>query len=140
MNKVIAVVKTELVKKQPESTMGNWCTDAMLWGIEKAGLHADFALMNYGGMRIPVITPGPLTMGELFELSPFDNALMIVDVPGNFVDTMFQHIASKDGWPVSDEVRMTISQKKMIQCTINGAPIDPAKTYKVLMPDYVATR
>lgn len=138
MNHEIALLATELVKKQPESTMGNWCADALMYGINKGGLYADFALMNYGGMRVPVITPGPLTIGELFELSPFDNAMMIVDVPGNIVDTLFQYIAAKEGWPVSHEVRMEMAQKKMIRCTINGAPIDPRKTYKIAMPDYVA--
>ena len=138
MNQVIANVGTELSKKQPESTLGNWTSDALMAGIKRQGLSADFAVCNYGGMRVPVITIGPLTMGELYELSPFDNEIMIVDVPGNIVDSLFQHIAERNGWPVSGNIRMTMKDGKMLTCLINGKPIDPNTMYKVVTPDYVA--
>ena len=138
MNQVIANVGTELSKKQPESTLGNWTSDALMAGIKRQGLSADFAVCNYGGMRVPVITVGPLTMGELYELSPFDNEIMIVDVPGNIVDSLFQHIAERNGWPVSGNIRMTMKDGKMLTCLINGKPIDPNTMYKVVTPDYVA--
>ncbi len=138
MNEVIAQLGTELTKKQPESTMGNWYIDAMMWGANTDGLHADLALCNYGGLRVPVITPGPLTMGEVFELSPFDNLLVIVEVPGIMLDSIFQHIATKDGWPVSSNVRLVISQKKLLQSWVDMKPVDPDKIYRVAVPDYVA--
>jgi 2',3'-cyclic-nucleotide 2'-phosphodiesterase (5'-nucleotidase family) len=138
MNQVIANVATELTKKQPESTLGNWTADALMAGVQRQGMSGDFAVCNYGGMRVPVITVGPLTVGELYELSPFDNEIMIVEVPGNLVDTLFQHIASRNGWPVSANIRMTMKDGKMVTCLINGKPIDRNKTYKVVTPDYVA--
>jgi 2',3'-cyclic-nucleotide 2'-phosphodiesterase (5'-nucleotidase family) len=138
MNAVVANVATELTKKQPESTMGNWTADALMAGVKRANMPGDFAVCNYGGMRVPVITTGPLTMGELYELSPFDNMIMVVDVPGNIVDSLFQHIATRNGWPVSSAIRMKIKDGKMTSCLINGQPIDQTKTYKVVAPDYVA--
>jgi 2',3'-cyclic-nucleotide 2'-phosphodiesterase (5'-nucleotidase family) len=138
MNETIAALGTDLVKRQPESTMGNWVADGMLWGANQDTFKADFALSNYGGMRVPIISAGLLTVGELYELSPFDNLLLIVDMPGHLVDTLFQYIASRDGWPVSKNIRMVISQKKLVSATIDGAAIDPNKIYKVAMPDYVA--
>ena len=138
MNQVIANVGTELTKKQPESTLGNWTSDALMAGVKRQGLPADFAVCNYGGMRVPVITIGPLTMGELYELSPFDNEIMIVDVPGHIVDSLFQHIAERNGWPVSGNIRMTMKDGKMLTCLINGKTIDPNTMYKVVTPDYVA--
>jgi 2',3'-cyclic-nucleotide 2'-phosphodiesterase (5'-nucleotidase family) len=118
--------------------MGNWVIDAMMNGANTDGLHADFAIANYGGMRVPVITTGPFTMGEIYELSPFENMLVIVDVPGNLVDSLFQLIASRGGWPVSANVRLVIGQKQLISATINGSRIDPGRIYQVAMPDYVA--
>ncbi len=138
MNVVVANLATELTKKQPESTMGNWFTDALMDGVERAGLSADFAINNYGGMRVPVITAGPLTVEEIYELAPFDNMLMIVDVPGNMVDTFFQYIAVRNGWPVSGNIRMTIKNENVMSCLVNGQSVDPDKTYRVAMPDYVA--
>jgi 2',3'-cyclic-nucleotide 2'-phosphodiesterase (5'-nucleotidase family) len=138
MNQVLANVGTELSKKQPESTLGNWATDAMMAGVHREGLPGDFAVCNYGGLRMPVITVGPLTIGEIYELSPFDNTIMIVDMPGNLVDTLFQFIADRNGWPVSDNIRMTMKGGKMLSCEINGKPIDPNAIYKAVLPDYVA--
>jgi len=138
MNQVIANVGTELSKKQPESTMGNWTADALMAGAQRNGMAADFAVCNYGGMRVPVITAGPLTVGEVYELSPFDNAIMVVDMPGNLVDTLFQFIAVRNGWPVSGNIRMKIKDGKMTSCLINGKAIDDKTVYKVVMPDYVA--
>lgn len=138
MNETIAALGTDLIKRQPESTMGNWVADGMLWGANQDNFSADFAITNYGGMRVPMISAGLLTIGELYELSPFDNMLLIVDMPGNMVDTLFQYIASRDGWPVSKNIKLVISQKKLISATIDGKAVDPNKTYKVAMPDYVA--
>ena len=138
MNEVIATLGTDLVKRQPESTMGNWFADAMLWGANQGDFNADFAISNYGGMRVPAISAGTLTVGEIYELSPFDNILLIADMPGSMVDTLFQYIASRDGWPVSKNIRLVVHEKKLVSATINGAGIDPNKIYKVAMPDYVA--
>lgn len=138
MNEVIANVAEEMTRKKPESTLGNWYTDAMLSASKKAGYDAVFAISNYGGLRVPYLSAGPLTRGELYELCPFDNLLLIVDVPGNILDTLLQKIASSDGWPISGDIRMTIKDHVMTSCTIANKPINSTATYKVAMPDYVA--
>ncbi len=138
MNTVIGEVAFDLTKKKPESTLGNWICDAMMDGAQKEGYSADIAISNYGGIRVPYITAGPLTVGELYELSPFDNLMVIVEVPGQILDSLFQQIALTEGWPVSRGIRMVIQEKKMTECTVLGMPLVRDKIYNVLMPDYVA--
>ena len=138
MNEVLANVSEEMTRKKPESTLGNWYTDAMLSAAHKAGHEAVFALSNYGGLRVPYLSAGPLTRGELYELCPFDNLLLIVEVPGDVLDSLLQKIASSDGWPISGDIRMTIKDHMLTGCTIGNKPIDSTATYKVAMPDYVA--
>lgn len=138
MNEVLGNVPVDLTKKKPESTLGNWYSDAMLDIAAKKGYKADFAISNYGGLRIPQITAGPLTMGEIFELCPFDNLLVIMELKGDIVDSLLQQTASSEGWPVSKGIKMVINDKKMVQCTIQGEPLSMSKTYIVAMPDYVA--
>ena len=138
MNEVVGNLKSDLTKQKPESTLGNWVADAMLESVRQQGYQADFSIINYGGLRVPSITAGPLTRGELFELSPFDNMVMVVDVPGKTLDTIFQLIASSDGWPVSKGVKMVISNKMVASSLVAGQPIDPVKIYKVATLDYVA--
>ena len=139
MNEVLAVLPAELAKKKPESTLGNWVSDVMAERLRKEGYEVDFAVVNYGGLRVPYLSAGPLTRGEVFELAPFDNTLMIVDVPGHKLDSFLLLIAETDGWPVSKEARFVISNKKMISSQISGLPIDQNRIYKVATLDYVAT-
>jgi 2',3'-cyclic-nucleotide 2'-phosphodiesterase (5'-nucleotidase family) len=138
MNEVLGNVPVDLTKRKPESTLGNWYSDAMIDIAAKKGYPADFAISNYGGLRIPQITAGPLTMGEIFELCPFDNLLVIVEMKGDIVDSLLQQTSSSEGWPVSKGIKMVIADKKMVQCTIQGVPLSSTTTYKVAMPDYVA--
>lgn len=138
MNEVIGNVVYDLMKQRPESNLGNWVADVMLDGVRKDGYTADIAVVNYGGLRVPSITAGPLTRGELFELSPFDNMVMIVDMPGKILDSLFHQIASVGGWPVSKGVKLNISNKMVNSSLILNNPIEPDKIYKVATLDYVA--
>jgi 2',3'-cyclic-nucleotide 2'-phosphodiesterase (5'-nucleotidase family) len=138
MNEVLGTLRYDLTKQKPESNMGNWVADVLLESTQKAGYKADFSIINYGGLRLPSITAGPLTRGKLFELSPFDNMIMVVDVPGVVLDTIMRQIAASGGWPVSKGVKMVISNKMMSSCLIAGQPIDSSRIYKVATLDYVA--
>ena len=138
MNEVLGVLPADLSKQKPESTLGNWVADAMVERLMKEGYPVDLAIVNYGGLRVPYLTKGELTRGELFELSPFDNTIHVVDVPGAKLDSIFIMVAESDGWPVSKSVNLTIGNKKVIKALVMGQPIDPAKIYKVATLDYVA--
>ena len=93
MNTVIGTIAQPLTLQKPESSLGNWMAD-VLW--EKATYYSkrpiDFALQNYGGIRISELPAGPLTRGKIYELMPFDNQLVVLDLPGNIVDTLIQHM------------------------------------------------
>lgn len=138
MNEVLGNVSVELTKQKPESTLGNWVADVMLETLQQDGQQVDFSIVNYGGLRVPYISAGPLTTGELFELSPFDNMIMIVDVPGLVLDTILQQIAATEGWPVSKGVKLVIKNKMLVSSQISNQPIDPKRIYKVATLDYVA--
>ncbi|MDQ3017480.1 MAG: 5'-nucleotidase C-terminal domain-containing protein [Bacteroidota bacterium] len=139
MNEVIGNVPVQLTKQRPESTLGNWSADVALEHLRKEGFEVDFAILNYGGLRVPYITQGPLTRGEIFELAPFDNILVIMDVPGAVLDSALQLIAQSEGWPVSKGVKLVLSGKKLVSAQLLGQPLKPTKIYKVATVDYVAT-
>lgn len=138
MNEVIGTVASELTKGKPESTLGNFVCDAMLAGALQEDPEVDFAMANYGGLRIPYITAGPLTKGQIFELSPFDNLLVIVQIPGQVLDTLMVHIAAMGGWPVSHGLKMSINNGVLVDYTVHGQPTSSATIYKVALPDYIA--
>ncbi|MFZ1676833.1 MAG: 5'-nucleotidase C-terminal domain-containing protein [Saprospiraceae bacterium] len=138
MNEVIGDVVNDLYKQRIESSLGNWVADVMLDGVKRDGYSADIGVVNYGGLRVQSITAGPLTRGEIFELSPFDNMIVVVDIPGKILDTLFQKIASAVGWPVSRGIKMEMSNKMLTSCLVLNQPIDTNRIYKVATLDYVA--
>jgi 2',3'-cyclic-nucleotide 2'-phosphodiesterase (5'-nucleotidase family) len=138
MSEVIGTVARELTKNKPESTLGNFYADAMMAGARKEDPDVDFAIANYGGIRVPYLSPGPLTKGQIFELSPFDNLLVIVSIPGNLLDTLMQKLAGMGGWPVSSAIKMTIQHNSLVEYTVHGKAAMPSAIYKVAMPDYLA--
>lgn len=139
MNQVVGVLPVDLVKARPNSTMGNWFTDALI--TETNRIHpegADFAIQNYGGLRIPSLAKGPITKGNVYEMMPFDNMLVILEMDGATTQRLLDKIAASGGWPVSHQLKMTIRDGKASDIYINDEPFDSNRTYRVAMPDYIA--
>ena len=62
----------------PESALGNLFVDAVLWGSE-----GDIAIHNVtGGIRAE-LSAGDLTYGDVYEVFPFDNVTVILDIAGH---------------------------------------------------------
>lgn len=138
MNEVIAQVGTNLEKKQPEGTLGNVMADVMLAGARKGyGKPVDAAFMNYGGIRLTQIAPGPLTRGKVFELSPFDNIVVVLTIRGNVLKQFLDHIAGRGGWPVAG-LRMSMTGNKAHDVVIGGKPLNEAAEYTIAVLDYNA--
>ncbi len=65
------------LKGNPESALGNLVTGALL-----ATFEADVAIHNvHGGLRAP-LPAGELTFGSVYEMFPFDNRVVIVELTG----------------------------------------------------------
>jgi len=62
-----------------ETNLGDAIADAILW--KTAGLGADVALMNGGGIRSS-IPQGPITMGQVLEVLPYGNEITILTLTG----------------------------------------------------------
>lgn len=139
MNAPIGTVAVTLTKAQPESTLGNWAADVVQAQAEQySKQQVDFTVLNYGGLRIPSLPKGDLPKGKIYELMPFDNYIVLVKMKGSELDALFNHIATKGGWPVSGAVRLMIEQGKATQCLINSEKIEADKEYYVATNDYLA--
>ena len=140
MNRVIGENGDKMYKSRPEGELGNWVADII---YEEAAKVYDgelaFAVQNQGGLRIPVLDAGPITVGNVYEVMPFDNELVIIEARGVVVKQLFQRISQKGGWPVSKQVRLVGSPTGEIESLyINSKPFDETATYAFALPDYVA--
>lgn len=138
MNQVIAEVGVNLEKKLPESNLGNLMADAAFHEAERVfGKKVDMAFINYGGIRVSQVTAGPLTLNTVFEMMPFDNLLVVQQLPGTVLQLFLDNVASRGGWPCTG-IQFVIRDKKATEVLIAGQALDPAKTYTVVNSDYVA--
>jgi 2',3'-cyclic-nucleotide 2'-phosphodiesterase (5'-nucleotidase family) len=125
----------------PESRLGNFVSDACLYILHKnfyspEGNAVDFIFLNNGGLR-KALPAGVITRGDVFELMPFENELVVLTVNGKDVKKIFNFIASKGGAPVAG-VRFTIQQETAENIFINGQPLDSLSTYYAATSDYLA--
>lgn len=137
MDVVIGQVAVPMSKAQPESTMGNFMADAQLQGARELNPHTQVAIMNYGGIRIPYVRPGPITKGKIYEMMPFDNKLVIMEVPGKVMRQFCDLMATYGGWPVAG-INFDIRGKEAINIQIDGRPLNEQVIYTTAISDYIA--
>ncbi len=142
MSTIIAESETSLEKGTPESKLGNFVADACMSEAAKIfnpadGLPADFTFLNNGGLR-RALPEGKIILGDIYELMPFENQLVVLSVNGKLVKKIFNFIASKDGAPISG-ARFQIKDHEAVNITIHNQPLDTTKIYKVLTSDYLAS-
>jgi 2',3'-cyclic-nucleotide 2'-phosphodiesterase (5'-nucleotidase family) len=137
MGTVLGFSTDGLTKKQPESSLGNFMTDAMKTMAEKKfEKHIDAAFINYGGIR-SYLPKGDITVGRIFELMPFDNLIVLQEIKGDTLLSFLNFIAERNGWPVSG-ISMTITNRTATNILVNGKPLDTTATYTIANSDYIA--
>ena len=131
MSEVLSYTKTELNKKGTESTLGNFVTDLCL-----NYMNADLCVMNNGGLRT-VINQGPITVGKIYELMPFENELVVIEIDSTEFNGLLEYIIKRGGEPFSGINIIMNNKNELISYT---APIDfrEKNSIKVLTSDYLA--
>ena len=138
MNTVVVVAATALEKNQPEGTLGNILADAMLTKArQQYKINVDAAFINYGGIRLTTIPAGNITRGKIFEVAPFDNVIVLLQLKGKLLQEFLNHISGRGGWPAAG-ISWQIKNKSATNVLINATPIDENATYTIAVADYVA--
>jgi 2',3'-cyclic-nucleotide 2'-phosphodiesterase (5'-nucleotidase family) len=134
MAQVLVISDTVLSKKMPESDLGNLLSEILLEKAMKYGKRkVDVAMINFGGIRIPQLPKGNVTRGMAFELMPFDNKLVLLELDGKTMQMLFDRMAGAGGVPLAG-ARYVIRDGKATE----GAPMDMTKRYTIAISDYLA--
>ncbi len=152
-NKQVAEIKAPIEGDRAdcrarECEMGNVVTDAMLDRVREQGIA--IAIENGGGLRAS-IDAGPVTMGEVIAVLPFQNTLATFQLTGADLTAALENGASQ-----YDEVAGRFAQVAGLKYTVDPArpvgsrisdvmvrdggdwvPIDPAATYGVVSNNYM---
>jgi 5'-nucleotidase/UDP-sugar diphosphatase len=128
--------------RQGETPLGDLVADSMLWFTRELGV--DFAIQNGGGIRAD-LPQGPITMKQVYEMLPFNNSIVVLDVKGSDVQSLFDYMAAISPGQgafsqISEGVRFTINDTrgKCEDVLIHGRPLNPEKIYRIATNSYLA--
>lgn len=134
----VADLALDLSKNKPESTLGNMMADILLKKTKDYyGDKIDFAIVNYGGIRIPTLSKGALQIEDAYFLMPFDNYLVVQKLTGQQVQYLCDSIAATGGWPIAG-MSFQILDNKASNIKINNTPLQLNSTYTMATSDYLA--
>ena len=140
MYSVIAKSEDALLKADVESTLGNFFCDAVIFETKKLlgndSSMLDVAVFNKGGLRNS-LPKGNITIGNIFELMPFDNEVVLLKLSGTQFKDMCYKIVEKGGIPVGG-MRLVMKGNAPTDITINGKAFDENRDYWVVTSDYLA--
>jgi 2',3'-cyclic-nucleotide 2'-phosphodiesterase (5'-nucleotidase family) len=129
-------------------SLGNFVADALRARAEaKLGKPVLLAITNSGGLRKNEIAAGNLTAGDIYQLLPFENALVVLDLTGEqlrrFLDVVVRQRDAQSGARI---MYRTNDQKtsEIVTVKLGGGAsekeIDPQATYTIVTIDYLVKR
>lgn len=136
---IIGTLTTDWVRThgRAESNIGDWQADAI-----REFAHTDVAFQNSGGIRKDLLA-GPVTVRDIWEISPFDDFICAFTVTGEELKSMLFHQArdTREFCQVSG-LRYTFKAppqgNSMLDVTVNGLTVDSKKTYTVSVNSFTA--
>jgi 2',3'-cyclic-nucleotide 2'-phosphodiesterase (5'-nucleotidase family) len=126
-------------------SLGNFVADGMrAQASGKLGKPILLAVTNSGGLRKSVIAEGNLTLRDVFELLPFENALMALDLTGEQVLDLLRVVTSHRDAQSGMRITYRVNPDKQLEAEsakflVDGVEkeIDPAAVYTVISIDYL---
>lgn len=123
-----------------ETPLGQWVTDTLR---QAAG--SDIAFQNTGGLRTGIVS-GDITMGNLYEVMPFDNTLFKVEMTGAQIMQVLEYgIGNKkigmlqySGLKIAYETLSPAGIRIAAVTTADGTLLQTGKKYNVVINDFMA--
>jgi len=128
-------------RRGEENLLGYWVSDVMRQAAQAViGSPVRFAITNAGGLRAN-LRPGLLKVGDIFEMMPFENELVVIELTGaEVVQVVKEGILRRGGEPCSGVKAVVTGSPEAPTYTLvweDGSPIDPASIVKVATSDYL---
>ncbi len=138
MYRVVGMAEMSMDKGAPESLLSNLVADVLRDAAGQVlGKPADMGLINMGGLR-NVLTEGPITCENIYEILPFENSLCVLTMKGVYLKELFNNIAARHGEGVSGVQLVITKDGKLLQGTVGGRPVEDEQLYTIATIDYLA--
>ena len=138
MSPVIGHSDHLLTVKRPESELSNLTADILRFATaDYIGRVADIGIMNMGGLRSS-LPAGEITFETIYEITPFENTLCIIEMTGKDVRRLFEDMARVHGEGLSGAQLVISKDGKLLDAKVGGQELDDDRTYTVSTIDYLA--
>ena len=87
----------------------------------------EFALTNYGGIRIPM-PEGAVTLDDIESMFPFKNYMCL---------RLLEQLAKTPAFQAVSGCRVKVKAHELVEAEVDGAPIDPKRLYNVVTIDFL---
>jgi 5'-nucleotidase len=128
MDLVLCYSPQFLEKTKPESALSNWMADVCLISVPEK--QVDFCLLNYGGIR-STLPQGNISTKNIYELMPFENELVIVEIPVLKFEEVLNYLGQSSGHPISG-IRLNFHGEKVRHS------LSLNESVRILTSDYLA--
>lgn len=137
MNIIVGQSAQKMTIGKPESGLSNFIADIYREAASTyLSENIDLSIVNIGSIRTN-LSAGNITTGNVFEILPFENELIILWIKGDKLNSLLHTVALFGGGGVSG-ISMGIKDRKAINVLIGGEPLNPNKTYTIATNDFLA--
>ena len=139
--RIVGTLKEPLNNPREECGLGNMITDGLLEYGRQQGWKSDVAFYNMAGVRAP-LPAGQITYGQLYQVLPFTNVVMSLDMTGTQLKAVFEAASGSAGRLHVGGAAWTYhfqnpAGSRLLSATVAGRPIDPARVYHIVTIDYL---
>lgn len=114
-----------------ETNLGNVIGDALFnYGQTAFSTPSDFAVINGGGIRVPV-EKGKVTKGDILAVLPFGNTIAQIDVTGQQIYEMFEHSLRSEAQTDKDG-KIILDEKGLPMLGRNGGYLQVSSSVKII--------
>ncbi|HYG01179.1 MAG TPA: 5'-nucleotidase C-terminal domain-containing protein [Chryseosolibacter sp.] len=114
-----------------------WFKESTEAFMRETRIKPDFFLSTCGSVR-GSLPQGTVTLGNVYELMPFDNYFVLVKLDHGVMADLFRYLAASDSNPVAG-ISMSIKDGKASDVLIAGKSYDSLQSYFVAISSYHAT-
>ncbi len=143
MDSVLAVAPASYTKKDGKfnTAVGNMMADAVYEMTnpvfeKRAGYPFHAVLLNYGGIR-SALNQGSITTGTAYELMPFENEVVVVELSGKQMKAMFQYLKNGTAHPISGMEIQLSDDGEIKKALVQGKEVADNNTYFIATNDYL---
>ncbi len=138
LNEAVGYAPQPLSKGKPNAPLGNYISDLLLaFARNRSDIpRADMAIFNNGGLRTS-IPADSVRIRDIFELMPFENALVLVKMPGDSILKMAPYLLERGGEPVAGLIFHS-DKGQTERFMVDGKNVEAGQSYYVLTSDYLA--